>query len=179
VYVGSDLLVYFTAGNPRDFVVPDDFVDKDCDPGLRRVFKIWEEQRVPNVIFEVTSKMTRRKDQGFKPQTYARIGVKELFLYDPTADYLKPPLAGYRLEGDTPQPIAPRSDGSLECRELGLLVRLEEGRLLLLDFQSGQPLLTEAEAEHAAREAAEARVRAAEAEIERLHQQLAHLPPQQ
>jgi hypothetical protein len=38
VYVGSDLLLYYTEGLPHDFVVPDDFVVLDCDPGERRTF---------------------------------------------------------------------------------------------------------------------------------------------
>jgi hypothetical protein len=31
VYVGSDLLLYYHEGVPRDFVVPDGFVVLDCD----------------------------------------------------------------------------------------------------------------------------------------------------
>ncbi len=37
VYVASDLLVYYDEGIPRHFVVPDNFVVLDCDPGRRRV----------------------------------------------------------------------------------------------------------------------------------------------
>jgi Uma2 family endonuclease len=152
VHVGSDLLVYYVEGDPRQYVVPDDFVVKDCDPGLRRTFKVWEEGRAPDVVFEVTSQKTRRKDQHKKPEVYARIGVKELFLYDPTQ----------------------------ECRELGLVLRLEEGQLVMEDARTGERLLTEAEAawrqqqaERAAREAAEARARAAEEELRRLREQIA------
>jgi Uma2 family endonuclease len=66
VYVGSDLLLYYHEGVPRDFVVPDGFVVLDCDPKKRRVFKTWEEKRVPNVVFEFTSASTRRSDEFFK-----------------------------------------------------------------------------------------------------------------
>ena len=59
VYVSCNLLVYYSEGNPREFVVPDDFVVKDCDPSPRRVFKVWEEGKAPNVAFEVTSRSTR------------------------------------------------------------------------------------------------------------------------
>jgi hypothetical protein len=55
VYVASDLLLYYNEGVPRDFVVPDGFVVLDCEQRPRRVFKTWEEQRVPNVVFEFTS----------------------------------------------------------------------------------------------------------------------------
>ncbi len=180
VYVGSDLLVYYVEGDPKQYVVPDDFVVKDCEPGLRRTFKIWEERRSPNVVFEVTSRKTRRKDQHRKPEVYARIGVNELFLYDPTEDYLDPPLQGVRFVQGERVPIAPDETGGLECRELGLVLRLEEGQLVMEDARSGERLLTEAEAawaqqqaEQAAREAAEARARAAEEELRRLHEQIA------
>jgi Uma2 family endonuclease len=180
VHVGSDLLVYYVEGDPRQYVVPDDFVVKDCDPGLRRTFKVWEEGRAPDVVFEVTSQKTRRKDQHKKPEVYARIGVKELFLYDPTQDYLDPPLQGFRFVQGERVPITPDETGGLECRELGLVLRLEEGQLVMEDARTGERLLTEAEAawrqqqaERAAREAAEARARAAEEELRRLREQIA------
>jgi len=56
VYVGSDLLVYYDEGKPYHFVVPDVFVAFDCPPGPRRVFKTWEERRVPDVVLEITSR---------------------------------------------------------------------------------------------------------------------------
>jgi Uma2 family endonuclease len=180
IYVGSDLLLYYVEGQPQKYLVPDDFVVLDADPGLRRTFQVWKEGRVPNVVFEVTSQWTRREDEIFKPRTYAEIGVRELFLYDPTADYLKPPLRGLRLEEDNGYVvIEPDSAGNLECRELGLVLRLDGRSLVLLDAQTGLTLLTEAEAERQAREqerqareAAEQRAAAAEAEIARLKAEL-------
>jgi Uma2 family endonuclease len=201
VYVGSDLLLYYTEGVPYDFVVPDEFVVLDCEPGERRTFQTWKEGRIPNVVLEITSRYTKRKDQVHKPRTYAQIGVKELFLYDPTGDYLKPRLQGYRLEEGQPTRLEPDPSGALECRELGLLLRLEKRRLVMVDRATGQVLLTEAEAawaaqeaeqaarereqaarereqaarekEQTARQAAEARAEAAEAELRRLREQMA------
>jgi len=40
VYVSCNLLLYYSEGNPHDFVVPDDFVVLDCDPSARRVYKL-------------------------------------------------------------------------------------------------------------------------------------------
>jgi Uma2 family endonuclease len=162
LYVGANLLVYFVCGNPRKSVAPDTFVVKDCDPGPRRTFKTWVEERNPDVVFEVTSSSTRREDEVTKPATYAQLGVKELFLFDPTSDYLDPPLQGYRFSRGRKTRIRPDADGSLECRELGLRLRLEDGELRIYDARTGRPLLTEAEAESAARRAAEVRAIAAE-----------------
>lgn len=160
VYVSCNLLLYYSEGNPHEFVVPDDFVVKECDPGPRRTFKTWEEGKAPNMAFEVTSRGTRRDDQVYKPQVYAKIGVKELFLYDPTAEYLTPPLQGFRLTDAGQVEIEPDESGSLQSAELEMKLCLEEGQLVMYDSHSGQRLLTEAETER--ERAAEAEERAAE-----------------
>jgi len=53
----------------------------------------------------------------------------------------------------------------LTSDQLGVLLRVEQGDLVMYDAQSGKRLLTEKEAERAARQAAEA-------EVERLREQL-------
>jgi hypothetical protein len=162
--VASNLLVYYREGDPSQFVVPDDFVVKDCDPGRRRTFKIWEEGKAPEVVFEVTSRSSRREDEAYKPQIYARLGVREYFLYDPTADYLDPPLQGFRLEHGQYARIEADAGGALRSEQLDLALQLEHGDLAMWDGGSGQLLRTEAEAAEAEREAAEAARRAAEAD---------------
>jgi Uma2 family endonuclease len=192
VYVTGDLLLYYEEGKPSRFVVPDAMVVKDSDPGRRRVFKLWEE-KLPNAVFETTSRYTKREDSVYKPQLYEMLGIPEYFLYDPTADYLRPPLQGYRLTGDKYVRVEPDASGRFLCRELGLWLRLEEGELVMYDCESSNRLLTEAEAndaayeaeraareaeraareaERAAREAEHAARLAAEAEIERLRAKL-------
>jgi Uma2 family endonuclease len=168
VYVSGGLLIYYEEGQPRKFVVPDVFAVKDCDPHQRRIFKVWEEGRVPDVIFELTSVSTRREDAVFKPKTYARLRVPEYFLYDPTGEYLKPALQGFRLVEDDYCPIEPDASGGLICEQLGIVLRLENGRLCLFDQATGEPLLTGEEAERQANERAE-RTR----EAERLSEQRA------
>jgi Uma2 family endonuclease len=158
VYVSGNLLMYYEEGDPSHFVVPDAIVVKDCEPGRRRIFKVWEEKRVPSAVFETTSRSTKREDSSYKTQLYEKLAIPEYYLYDPTADYLRPPLQGWRLAGDRYEPIKPDVAGRLLCQELGLWLRLEDGDLVMYDVQSGQRLLTEAEDERAAREAAEAEV---------------------
>jgi len=175
VYTASDLLVYYEEGNPTKFIVPDNFVVFDCDPGRRRIFKTWVEKRVPDVIFEVTSRGTSSVDIIDKPVIYERMGVKEYFLYDPTAEYLNPALQGYRLNSERVlheiQPI----DGRLMCETLNMELFLRESDLVFIDADSGEEVLIRAEVEYharqqerAARETAEARVRELETELRRL-----------
>lgn len=190
-YVAADLLVYYEEGQPRKFIVPDVFVVQGCDPGLRRVYKVWEEPSPPQVVFEVTSRSTKREDTNTKPHVFDAIGVREYFLYDPTNDYLNPPLQGFRRSdaGRGFLTIEPDAGGWLASEVLDLKLRLEQGRLMLYDSATGAPLLTEGEAERAARQAeqkarqAEQRARqaeqqarqAAEAELERLRARLRSL----
>jgi Uma2 family endonuclease len=169
-YSGCDLLVYYTEGRPIDFCVPDVFVALGAEPGFRRTFKTWTEGRPPTVVFEVTSASTRREDEAFKPRTYAQIGVEEYFLYDPTADYLEPPLIGYRLQGEGRGRVAADERGALDCKQLGLKLWLEGSELVVADAVTGQRLLTEAEAAEARADQAEAEIRRLKAELARLQQ---------
>ncbi len=179
VYIGCDLLLFYVEGDPKKFVVPDNFVVLDCKPAFRRSFKIWTEGRVPNVVFEVTSRKTKKQDEVLKPKVYAQIGVRELFLYDPTLDYLTTALQGYRLEAGRYERLEPNATGALESSELNLLLRLDRERLVIQDAATGLTLLTKAETEEARAaaervraEQAEKRASAMELELARLRQQL-------
>jgi Uma2 family endonuclease len=191
VYVGSDLLVYHVEGVPQEFVVPDVFVVLDCENRKRRTFKIWEEHRTPDVVFEITSKSTARQDRVFKPSTYEQIGVKELFLFDPTGDYLKPNLQGIRFQGGKQIPME-LADGRLVSTVLGASVSSHNQLLKLFDLETGEEFLTGEESEREAKEsereakeserrardlerkariAAEARADRLQAELERLQRE--------
>ncbi len=185
VYIGSDLLLYYEEGNPKRFVVPDVFVVKDSEPAMRRTYRLWDEGRAPDVVIEVTSRATRRTDERRKPETYAHIGVKELFLYDPTCDYLDPPLQGYALGPASPVRIEPDAQGFVISLELGITLHLQSHKLVIRDAATGDELLTEAEtkqaalnAEHAARKAADLRASAAEAKAAALEDELRRLRDQ-
>jgi Uma2 family endonuclease len=166
--VSGNLILYFVEGEPQRNVCPDVFVVKDCNPQPpRQVFKTWEEGRIPNVVFELTSRSTRRRDEVFKPRIYAEIGVPEYFLYDPAAEFLNPPLQGHRLVEGNYQRIEPDARGRLVCEELDLLLRLDGTALEVIDRASGQRLLTEAETERAEKERERAEKERERAEKER------------
>ena len=154
VYIASDLLVYYEEGTPSKFVVPDCFVVLDCKPGRRRTFQTWNEKRVPNVVFEVTSRGTSSIDIVDKPVIYERMGVQEYFLYDPTASYLEPPLQGYRMTNGSLHQIA-EANGRIRCETLGVELFLREDNLVIVDKETGVEQLTRADAEELAREQAE------------------------
>jgi Uma2 family endonuclease len=160
VYVAANNLFYYEEGNPRVFVVPDVYVVKGVSKQNRRIYKLWEEQVAPSVVFEITLRSTRREDLGDKRALYEMLGVQEYFLFDPEGDYLKPQLQGFRLLAEFYTPIPHEQDGSVYSQELGLWLRPEGELLRLLDPATGQILPT---LDEAVEEMAEALTQADEA----------------
>jgi Uma2 family endonuclease len=171
VYVAGNLMLYYEEGNPSASIAPDVFVVKGVSKKERRIYKLWEEGHPPNVVIEISSRSTRLEDLGNKRVLYAILGVQEYFLYDPLAEYLDPPLQGFRLAEDDYQRLEQTQDGSIFSQELGLTLQIEGELLRLIDPISDQRLLTPAEAqqqarlEATARHAAEQQVLAAEQRI--------------
>ena len=146
VYVGMDMLLYYVEGDPRRSVVPDVFVVLGA-PKLphRDTWLLWDEGRPPDFVLEVTSRTTRREDEGRKRRLYRELGVAEYWQFDPTGDYLDPLLKGARLGAGEYEPIPSVAavDGGLRMRsDLGLELRLEGGRLRLFDPEAGTYLRT-------------------------------------
>jgi Uma2 family endonuclease len=171
-YVAGNLFIYFEEGNPKAVVAPDVFVISGVQQRRRRTYRAWEEgMHLPDVVIELTSKKTHIADQSTKPELYAHLGVRELFLFDPFGDYLRPRLQGHRLMNGIYQPM---DEYPLRSTILGLELREEDNALRLYNPRTGERLRTAEEAELArlaeatARLEAEARADAAEAELARL-----------
>ena len=176
VYASGNLLIYYEEGNPRARVAPDVFVVFGVRNVERSSYRLWEEGKGPDFVLEITSRATWREDQRKKRELYRRLGVREYWQYDPTRDYLEPPLQGSELVEGAYERLPERemADGTLALRSevLGLEVRLAGRRLRFHDPQSGEDLpdlaetgdrLIEAEGQ---RRKAEDRRREAEARVE-------------
>ncbi|MGE3539477.1 MAG: Uma2 family endonuclease [Candidatus Tectimicrobiota bacterium] len=165
VYVGGNMFLYYEEGNPEAVVAPDIFVVLGTANHPRASYMLWQEPKGPDFVLEITSRSTRTKDQGPKRGTYAFLGVSEYFQYDPTHDYLVPPLQGARLVDGNYQalPSTVLPDGTLVVHSevLGLDLRLEDGTLRFSESSTGQKLLSHAEMAQA-RQAAEQARQAAE-----------------
>jgi Uma2 family endonuclease len=181
VYVAGNMLLYYEEGDPSASVAPDVFVVKGIPKKERRIYKLWEEGRAPNVVIEISSRSTRLEDLGNKRVLYAMLGVQEYFLFDPIVEYLDPPLQGFRLIADDYERLEAAQDGSLFSQVLGLTLRREDELLRLINPSTNQSLLTPAEAQQQARTEAEARHAAeqrateAETELAKLRAELAKL----
>ena len=115
VYVGGNLLVFYERGNKRKHVSPDLLVVRGVPSHLHHLrdnYLIWEEGKAPQVVIELTSKTTRREDTATKFALYRDVlKEREYFLFDPRAEYLRPPLQGYRrtTHGGRASALAPRA----------------------------------------------------------------------
>jgi hypothetical protein len=169
VYVSGNLLIYYEQGNPKAAVAPDVFVVRGVACHDRRTYKLWEEPKAPDFVLEITSNSTVNEDQGVKRGLYAWLGVEEYWQFDPTGDYLTPPLTGLRLADRNYWPISVRADdqGVLtgDSRVLGLALRVTNGVLHFHDPARSQTLLNYAELAQA-REIAEQGREVAERERE-------------
>jgi len=178
VYVSSNTFLYYEQGNPRAVVSPDLYVVFGVEKRLRDSYQVWKEGgRLPSLVLEVTSKSTQQMDVPTersqatnKYEVYEKVlRVPEYFLFDPTGDYLEPPLRGYRLVAGEYVRIAPESQPlprlpverqpryRLHSVELGLDLTYDGQRLRLYDPESGKPLLRANEAIHKAEVEAQAR----------------------
>ncbi len=168
VYVSGNLFIYYREGDPQAVVAPDVFVVLGADSADRSIYRLWEEPKGPDFVLEITSRSTRREDQGSKRELYRSLGVREYWQFDPTDDYLEPPLQGLELVAGDYRPLPARelSDGTRQGASavLGLELRLSERGLRFRDPRTGRDLpnlAEEAEArqrETVARQNAESRL---------------------
>jgi Uma2 family endonuclease len=179
VYVSGNNFLFWEEGNPKAHVSPDAYVVFGPTPDLRDSYMAWKEGgRLPAVIFEFTSRKTQQEDTDTKLPLYECVlKTPEYFLFDPTGDYLKPRLQGYRLtEGRYVR--LELTDDRLHSEQLGLdLVQIGE-TVRFFEPQQQEFLLTAQEqadrARLESRRAAEEarRAEAAEAENARLRAEL-------
>lgn len=125
--------LYYAQGFPKLRTAPDVMVIFDVEPGGRDNYKIWEEGQSPSVIFEITSKSTRSKDESFKKTLYAQLGVQEYWQFDPKGEWIPEQLRGYRWqefissEGEVEPAYLDITDGISQVLQLRLVA---EGRLI-------------------------------------------------
>lgn len=191
-FAGANIFVYYSVEQAREvaeemskglpwraFRGPDVFWVGGVDARRRREAWIaWEEGgRLPDLVFEMLSPSTAKKDRTEKRDLYARVfRTAEYFLYEPETRKLE----GLRLAGRFYQPIQPDENGRLRSEELGASVGLWQGAVegkeddwVRLFRPDGSLIPTEAEAERERAEAEQRRADETEAELTRLRALLA------
>ncbi|MEB3218177.1 MAG: Uma2 family endonuclease [Nostocales cyanobacterium 94392] len=164
----ANQFLYYAQGFPKLRIAPDVMVIFDVEPGGRDNYKIWEEGKVPSVVFEITSKGTQNQDTEYKKTLYEQLEVQEYWLFDPKGEWIQEKLRGYRLRGESYELITDSRSEPLQLRlaiedELIGFYREDTGDKLLIPDE----LATKLSQETQARQEAENRANEAEALLAR------------
>ena len=176
--LGNQFL-YYEEGSSTKRCAPDVMVIFGVAPGSRDNYKIWEERQIPRVAFEMTSPSTKKEDEGFKKNLYAKIGISEYWQFDPKGQWIKEKLRGFRLADGQYEPI-------VNGQSLGLGLRLEvDGKLIsFYRLDNGKKLLIPLELHERAEQfqakanQSEAKARQSEAKTRQLEYQSQQLEEQ-
>lgn len=163
VFVATDLAVHFEEGNRAATVSPDLMVVFGAPPHHRMSYKLWEEPKVPDLVAEVLSEKTWRRDLTVKSALYQDLGVREFWVFD-VIGKLPAPVMGMRLNSDgVYESIPPSPDGVLVSEVLGCELLDNNRDFRLRDLATGEVIPDLAESEQM-REVAEADANAAREE---------------
>lgn len=132
--VAHDLMLLFEEGNPGATLAPDLMVVLGVGNEYRTSYKTWKEGKVPDLVVEVVSRSTWRKDVRVKPPLYAALGVAEFWLFDP----LRSCLGGFERVGAEYRALDELPDGGFRSRVLALDLLVEAGELRCRDPRSGR-----------------------------------------
>lgn len=204
-FAGANMFVYYSYEQARDIAADPEGSKQFRGPDIffvgnvpvrrdRQIWVVWEEGgRYPDVIIELLSPSTMKKDRTVKKDLYAQtFRTAEYYLYRIETQTLE----GFRLVGGAYQPRKPEASGRFWSEKIGLDLGLWQGRIeeqdatwIRLFDRDGRMIPTSderaeverqkaeaerqnAEAERRRAEVAEARAEAAEAELARLRARL-------
>ena len=179
VLVSGEGYVCFDTSILDSRLVPDCVVAFDVDAEAihwRNGYVINDVGKPPDLALEVASKSTGPADYTRKRDGYATFGISEYWRFDATGgEYHGQPLAGDLLVDGAyqPMPLNYGPEGLIwgHSPALGLDLCWDNSRLRFYDPAAGEYLRSLAEAE-AERDAAQIRAAEAEAELQRLRQQV-------
>ena len=126
--VGGNMCLYYSIEQVKnqDFLGPDFFfVHGESQTANRDRWAVWEQGgRYPDVIIELLSRKTAKRDRTEKKEIYRGVfHTSEYFLYDP----IKKTLEGFRLVQNKYAPIEVDSHGRMWSEELELWVGKWDG----------------------------------------------------
>jgi len=174
-YVTRDRWLLMDPTNRSDQLLPDLLVALGVPDYNREEYDPVVEGKSPDLLAELLSKDTRRVDMEEKRGRYAKLGVREYFVFNPEKRFHLPRIHGWTLRRDgsaAPLPTGP--DGGIASTVLPVSFVIRDDYLAVLDHPTGEPASPLAGAylrlheQEAARQQAEAAHERAKAEIQRL-----------
>ena len=161
VFVGIDMLVYYAQGDNSRSVAPDVFVSFGVEQRDLPCYKVWEEGKPPDVVWEFGSRSTAKEDAREKKEKYRRMGVREYWLVDVDGKYHDRRVQGFELVNgeyvELPWDEGPDGTVTVWSPALQLEQRFIDGQLRFWDRKTEKYLELPEEEERGAREQAESR----------------------
>ncbi len=156
VYVSGDILMYYVKGFPEKVVSPDVLVTIGIGKKRRRTYKVWEAGKVPDFAMEFSSENTYYNDLSAKMELYASLGIRDYFLYDAEAKFLRVPLMGFTLVDAVYEAIPEDARGGVRSPSLNLDFHAREEDLGIYNPVTGEWVKSrgDAQSERADQEAA-------------------------
>jgi Uma2 family endonuclease len=166
-YVSLNRWLRMDPANPRDLLLPDILVALGvADRSDESHYVPSDEGKAPDLLIEFLSQDSLKADRSVKPRRYGKLGVRELFVFNP-AGLFSPHhvrIQGWSLDttgGRTSLPVEP--DGGVNSRVLPVRFAIRFNQLFVLDQVTGVPITELQEMRLAYMHEAEARQREAEA----------------
>jgi Uma2 family endonuclease len=177
--VYSNMNLHYPHRNPKvrrwPYVSPDTMVVRPFQTLDENLTSYWigRQGPAPALTAEILSERSaQQRDLDKKVVIYARLGVAEYILVDPTGEYLptRQRLLLKSLGADRKYEDHQDADSGVTSRLGFRLIFDSDGRLRVIDVATGKRYIRpdEAQAEADARRLAEERIRALEAELQRL-----------
>ena len=158
--VAANILLYPEKGNNKKSLAPDVLVAFGIGTHNRSSYLVWEEGKPPAWVLEVASPSTQAKDRKRKLCDYAKMGVREYWLFDARSPQLgargapshedadvyprgTPRLQGLKLENGEYKPLDSQvvnGKRMIHSEVLGLDVRVDGELLRFHDPATGQDI---------------------------------------
>ncbi len=171
VYVSGNIMFYYAEGNLEEVISPDVMVCFGIPKGERTSYKTWAENDVvPSVVIEISSRGTWSKDLDEKYFLYERLGVKEYYIFNPLYPKNSPVFLAFRLENGEFHRIS-TGDDRVKSDVLGLELVILNNTLRLFNPNTQEFLKTTEELAEQVEELANEN-KTLKAELERLQKLL-------
>lgn len=142
IYVSGNIMFYYVEGDATQVVAPDVMVCFGIPKGERTSYKTWEENDVvPSVVIEISSRGTWTKDRIEKRLLYESLGVEEYYIFNPLFPKNSPSFLAYRLENNELNSVKIEY-GRIKSEVLGLELVETEKTLRLFNPETGEFLKT-------------------------------------
>lgn len=98
VFIAANLNFYYDNDDSKKYYIPDIMIAFGVSNQDRKTYKLWEEKLCPQIVFEIASESTWKKDISDKVEVYEKLGAEEYYILDSENLYLPLPLMAYRRD---------------------------------------------------------------------------------